>query len=103
MSLEVIQMVAAAEQENRARIDAAKDQSRQLLEEADKNCELFRKNDREAVLKENRAKYEAAEERAKQRSEEVLSKARAEAEVLKTEAAAHIAAASDLIIERIRA
>ena len=103
MSLEVIKQVAAAEAESLAKVNAAKDQMRLLLEDADKNCQMFRSNERDEVLKENRIKLEQAELRAKSRSDEILKTARAQADALKNAAAQHIEEAADLIIERIRA
>ncbi len=101
MSLEVVEKVVAAEAANREKLESAKAEAKQLLEETEKRCQAMIKSARDESLELNKIKFRGAEERAQKRSEEILQEAEKAGEALKNAAAAHLSKASDLIVERI--
>ena len=101
MSLEVVEKVVAAEAANREKLESAKAEAKQLLEETEKRCQAMIKSARDESLELNKIKFRGAEERAQKRSEEILQEAAKAGDALKNAAAAHLAKASDLIVERI--
>ena len=101
MSLEVVEKVVAAEAANREKLESAKAEAKQLLEETEKRGQAMVKAARDEALELNKIKFRGAEERAQKRSEEVLAEAGKAGEALKNAAAADLAKASDLIVERI--
>lgn len=101
MSLEVVERVVAAEAASREKLESAKAEAKQLLEETEKRCQAMLRSAREESLELNKIKFRGAEERAQKRSEEILREAAKSGDALKNAAAAQLSRASDLIVERI--